>query len=293
LKISTELTSSERKCLESFRTYVHTVYRDEFGVHNKDMADWVAQDWFFCDDRHEHRFQELRKRLPDAKRILDVASGMGTAALYGLLQGLDCIGIEPDVRKLKFTHERMDAGGMPKEWKARFHRAVGESLPFQTASFDAVMSYQTLEHVQDMQSVLREMMRVLKPSGALYLRCPDYRGTYEGHYLLPWLPLMPRPLAKFYLRLCGRPITGFDGIQYTTQGRIIRALRSIEKSDPGMDLEILDLGRERFYQKLAEKGLPAPALAYPIWQSIRYLKSLFRRDLQMDLWVKRKPSRST
>jgi len=279
------LTPDEARCLESYHDHVRSAYRDEFGVDDANIANTVAEDWFFCDERHEHRLAELRRRLPEARRILDLASGMGTAALHALSQGYDAFGIEPDSRKLRFTRDRIDAGVMPAEWKSRFQRAVGEHLPFRKNSFDAVLSYQTLEHVQDEARVLREMLRVVRSGGALHIRCPDYCGTYEGHYQLPWLPLMPRSLARIYLRLLKRPLAGFEGIRYATRNGIIKTLVAMEKEMPGIHLEIFDLDRARFLNRLAEKGLPVWEWVYPFWKMFRYGRDLFRRELNVNLWV--------
>lgn len=279
------LSEAEQRCLESFRAYVKTIYREEVGVLDEVLANTIAEEWFSPDARHEHRFAELRKRLPEAKRILDLASGMGTAVLYGLSQGFNVFGIEPDPRKLRLARERINAGGMPAEWRSRFQRAVGEHLPFHDGSFDAVLSYQTLEHVQDQGRVLREMLRVLRPGGVLHIRCPDYGGTFEGHYLLPWLPRMPRRWAETYLRLLGRPLTGFGNIRYTTVKVIVNALLAAEKKKPGLRLEITDMGKVRFLRRLAKMGLPAWSRMYPAWRLLRHFQGLFRREQQIDLWI--------
>lgn len=47
-----------------------------------------------------------------------------------------------------------------------------DSLPFDDARFDVVLSTQTLEHVPDPQGSAREMHRVLKPGGVLLLSVP-------------------------------------------------------------------------------------------------------------------------
>jgi ubiquinone/menaquinone biosynthesis C-methylase UbiE len=86
--------------------------------------------------------------------------------------------------------------------------AEAETLPFQTGAFDLVICLSTLEHVADVGASLREMVRVLRPGGALFLYAPSGWACYESHYKLPWLPWFPRPLARLYLRLRGRP-TGF------------------------------------------------------------------------------------
>lgn len=41
----------------------------------------------------------------------------------------------------------------------------GENLPFPDAAFDLIYSYQVLEHVRKPETVLRELVRILKPGG--------------------------------------------------------------------------------------------------------------------------------
>jgi SAM-dependent methyltransferase len=277
------LLPAERACLETYRAYMARVYRDEFGITDAAVSDFVAEDWFFCDERHDTQYHEMRARLPRARRVLDLASGMGTTALRGLQTGLDVYGIEPDVEKIALARSRVNAGaaahGWPRDWGRRFIRGVGETLPFDDGSFDVILSYQTLEHVQDPAAVIREMLRVVRPGGALHLRCPDYAGTFEGHYQLPWLPLLPRPLARAYLRLLGRPLAGFAGIHYVTKA--------------GIGISVTDVEQERFGTRLRNKRLPGWRGAALPWRAFYYLKRLFRADLQINLWVSvtRTPSR--
>ena len=291
------MSPAERACQEAYRAYVIRNYRAHFGVSDLERVDLVAEDWFHCDSRNDFRFEEVDRRIavsgsgPKADsggsrstRFLDLASGMGTATLRGLQRGFDGFGLEPDPEKLSLMRQRIAAGNFPAAWIARFARAVGEHLPYNNASFDCVLSYQTLEHVQDLDAVVAEMLRVTRPGGALHLRCPDYRGTFEGHYLLPWLPLLPRPLARLWLRLRGRPVRGFADIHYTTKPALIRSLRAAAER-MGMAIEIRDLEAERLENRLREKGLPGwrgPAL---FWKALVYARRMFREDFQINLWV--------
>ena len=61
---------------------------------------------------------------------------------------------------------------------------VGEELPFQDASFDAVLSFSVLEHVRDPFRCAREVIRVLKPGGELLCAAPFLQPLhgYPGHY---------------------------------------------------------------------------------------------------------------
>ncbi|MGI6250204.1 MAG: class I SAM-dependent methyltransferase [Anaerolineaceae bacterium] len=57
----------------------------------------------------------------------------------------------------------------------------GEHLPLPEASMDVVLSHEVLEHVQDDQAAIREMVRVLKPGGRLILFCPNRGYPFETH----------------------------------------------------------------------------------------------------------------
>ncbi len=58
---------------------------------------------------------------------------------------------------------------------------VGEDLPFSSNSVDLVLSHEVLEHVQDDQAAIREIVRVLKPGGRLVLFCPNRGYPFETH----------------------------------------------------------------------------------------------------------------
>jgi SAM-dependent methyltransferase len=46
-------------------------------------------------------------------------------------------------------------------------------MPFATAAFDVVVSNHSLEHFVELQATVREIGRVIKPDGALYVAVPD------------------------------------------------------------------------------------------------------------------------
>jgi len=55
----------------------------------------------------------------------------------------------------------------------------GRRLPFADASFDAVVSFETLEHVFNLDEVLDELARVVKPGGTLLVTLPFAWGEHE------------------------------------------------------------------------------------------------------------------
>jgi len=153
--------------------------------------------------------------------ILDLGSGCGTFVKVCKDHNLEATGVEPDCEVIEVAKLKGVGGDIV--------RGVGEYLPFEEESFDVITSMSVLEHVQSPQKVLCESIRVLKRKGVFWLSVPDYsRSFYEGHYKLFWLPLMPKRIAKIYVRLRGRTDTKYlDSIQYTTRKGVINALQNL------------------------------------------------------------------
>jgi ubiquinone/menaquinone biosynthesis C-methylase UbiE len=69
-------------------------------------------------------------------------------------------------------------------------------------NFDTVFSCETIEHVPDPARAVRELARVLKPGGTLYLTTPNYMnamGLYRGYMRLRGTPFTEtgQPINKF------------------------------------------------------------------------------------------------
>lgn len=59
-------------------------------------------------------------------------------------------------------------------------QADAHRLPFPGHSFRVIVSQETVEHLEDPFAALREMARVLRPGGALYLQVPFVLGYHPG-----------------------------------------------------------------------------------------------------------------
>lgn len=64
---------------------------------------------------------------------------------------------------------------------ADFKVCFGESLPFEDDTFDAILSFDVFEHVQNVQRTLHECYRVLKTGGRLFIVFPSYYHPKETH----------------------------------------------------------------------------------------------------------------
>jgi ubiquinone/menaquinone biosynthesis C-methylase UbiE len=66
----------------------------------------------------------------------------------------------------------------PNSDKISFRLYSGNKLPYKTESMDSVFAYAVLEHVDDIQSSVREINRVLKKDGILYISRTPNKYSY-------------------------------------------------------------------------------------------------------------------
>ena len=78
--------------------------------------------------------------------------------------------------------------------RARVVQASGSALPFAADRFDAAVVKDVLEHVHDPGSVLRELSRVLRPGGRIFISVPDAQRWVWDDYT------HVRPYTKVALR---------------------------------------------------------------------------------------------
>jgi len=65
-----------------------------------------------------------------------------------------------------------------------FDTGFGENLPYASNSFDFIVSYDVFEHVQNLEQVMQECCRVLKPGGKILFAFPPYFALGEEHFTL-------------------------------------------------------------------------------------------------------------
>lgn len=141
----------------------------------------------------DRRLALVRAALPAGfgphSRILDDGCGLGLYVHKLLADTTHSHGLE-------YERERA-AEGAHKLGLTLLVNAAGEHLPYADASFDAVLSNEVIEHVQDDRAALAEVARVLRPGGRLLLFCPnrwypvEQHGVYwRGRYVFGNIPLV-------------------------------------------------------------------------------------------------------
>ena len=92
------------------------------------------------------------------ERVLEVGTGEGQVArAIAAVHGSSVVGIDPTVNQID---EAIRRGGGPE-----YQLAGAESLPFDDASFDAVVCCLVFEHIDAADEALSEVARVLRPGG--------------------------------------------------------------------------------------------------------------------------------
>ncbi|MGI5835781.1 MAG: methyltransferase domain-containing protein [Chloroflexota bacterium] len=188
------------------------------------------------------RLERLYGRL-EGCRVLEVGSGSGSRSVAVALRGAEVTGIEPS--EAGVAASRLRAQRYP-HLKVRFDVGIGEELPFPDGSFDLVFSTEVLQHVQNMERVIAETSRVLRPGGHCYHEAPNNLYPWEFHYRMLWFPGMPKPLGKLYARLRGKDPRHLDDISFIYPRPLSNMMRRHGFT------EIRDLYEVEFWQKTTE-----------------------------------------
>lgn len=120
---------------------------------------------------HLHRYLFARE-LVAGRDVVDVASGEGYGSRLLAERARHVVGI--DIAEEAVSHARRVYA---KEGVLNFIKGDCTRLPLGDASVDAVVSFETIEHVDNPSRALGEFHRVLRPGGVLVVSSPN-RATY-------------------------------------------------------------------------------------------------------------------
>lgn len=128
--------------------------------------------------------------LPSGARVLDV--GCGTGGFLELMEranpAIETVGVDL---------------GQPPQFLARgvFLRGSADKLPFADDSFDLVACAHVLEHLHDPEPCVRELLRVCRPGGTVYIETPSPRSAWMPLFSTFWDdPTHVRPYSQVGLR---------------------------------------------------------------------------------------------
>lgn len=139
-----------------------------------------------------------------SEQVLDYGCGMGEIVLFARNKGYAFWGVDNyyDDDLPDYDHAHLD----PKLKK--YVKLLDEdgNCPFEDHSFDYIYSNQVFEHVENLEKVLQELYRVLKPGGIMVHNFPCKELINEAHFAVPFVHQITNKKARndllaFYYRL--------------------------------------------------------------------------------------------
>lgn len=150
--------------------------------------DGYGYDWASLVRRAESRCRGLNDILGTGRsKVLDVGAGDGVLALKLVKRGVDAATLDaadwrrPEVRDAGIPHHML---------------AVDGRYELPDASFDVVVSFNTMEHISDPGQALKEMVRVCRPGGRMFL---SFGPLYNSPWGLHAYRTFHAPYAQFLL----------------------------------------------------------------------------------------------
>jgi SAM-dependent methyltransferase len=119
------------------------------------------------DVRHRYAYSLVQRYATQGDRLLDVGSGegYGAAIVSSWVTSYDGV----DVSATAVAHAAKTYGAA----SVRFEHYDGRTLPYETDAFDLVVSFQVIEHVEDVDGYIQEMHRVARPGARVLVTTPN------------------------------------------------------------------------------------------------------------------------
>lgn len=103
----------------------------------------------------------------DSKTVLDIACGTGYGTALLAQKAAKVYGIDISQEAIDYAQERYQRDNIT------YLKGDCLSIPLENDSVDRVVSFETIEHIDDHEQFLREIKRVLHPDGVLILSSPN------------------------------------------------------------------------------------------------------------------------
>ncbi|MDQ3930987.1 MAG: class I SAM-dependent methyltransferase [Chloroflexota bacterium] len=163
--------------------------------------------------QENHQESNLRDVRPvlgsrvEGTRLLDLGAGMGGLSVallreFGGSLQVQATDYNPSYARIAQLRAQRYSLNLP------ITVAAGEKLPYADFLFEVVLCMDVLEHVQDVDAVLSEIYRVLKPGGVVLTTVPNRRAFRDPHYHLPFINWLPAPIAEKIIERAGRSKSG-------------------------------------------------------------------------------------
>lgn len=128
----------------------------------------------------EDLLREVLARYPLPRSILDIGTGSGVAA-----RAFSSAGWQVEVTGFDMDAYLDETNRLPLGIEVHPDVDICSMIRFHDDQFGAVWCAHVLEHVLDTGIALREMRRILKPDGLLFLSVPPFKHAVVGGHVSP------------------------------------------------------------------------------------------------------------
>lgn len=111
------------------------------------------------------RYEFAKKLLRKGTRVLDIGCGTG--------YGSAALAETHEVTAIDNNKEAINYAKRHYRGKAKFLVVNALKLPFKDSKFDAICSFEAIEHIKDVEKFLKEVIRVLKQGGKFIMSTPN------------------------------------------------------------------------------------------------------------------------
>ena len=132
--------------------------------------------------RAKRRIRKMKKILPEG-RWLDIGCSAGFILSVAKAANYDTYGIEIDPLGVKHARETL---GLENIFQGTF-----EEHRFEDNFFDIITMYDVIEHVQDLNEIVKELKRILSKNGVIEIWTPDIGHWRVPKSLIEWGDIKP------------------------------------------------------------------------------------------------------
>lgn len=244
---------------------IETATQKKFSLKNKALVKTVIR---FVGLPHfgarlrAYYLNRLLNKLNGSQKILDAGCGIGLNSFLAGRLDFMVVGVDNDPQKLSLAQKMQERTGYQN---VSFLTGDLRELGFKSRSFDSVICFEVLEHIEDDNKAVGELARVLKQDGTLLLSVPGrgflsrisrHRKNHarEGYSA----DEIKEKLGKHNLK-----IQEVIGLEHTPLGLLVRFLND----------------------EISERSLVLSVLLFPLLYSLGFLDGFLPKIITPNNWI--------
>ncbi len=133
----------------------------------------------------KNKVKLLSEHHQNKGKLLDIGCGTGDFLVTAQKNNWEVVGVETNFKAKQLAENK----GIT---------VFLDSQNFESNSFDAISMWHVLEHVYEIDAQIKELKRLLKPNGTIYIAVPNYKSFDARYYGMHWAGFdVPRHLSHF------------------------------------------------------------------------------------------------